>query len=146
MPGSLSWCATEPVTTFRSAVESKDVDAVSAMLADDVVFVSPVAFKPYTGRAITTAILRAVVQVFEDFRYVREVGGPAATGGRDHVLVFEATVDGLAVTGADFLRYDDQGRITELMVMVRPLRAAEALAARMGARFEQIQAEALANS
>ena len=127
--------------TFRSAVESGDVDAVTAMLADDVVFVSPVAFKPYPGKAITTAILRAVVQVFEDFRYVREIGEPE---GRDHVLVFEATVDGLAVTGADFLRYDDQGRIVELMVMVRPLRAAEALAARMGARFEQIQAEALA--
>lgn len=127
--------------TFRSAVESGDVDAVTAMLADDVVFVSPVAFKPYPGKAITTAILRAVVQVFEDFRYVREIGGPE---GRDHVLVFEATVDGLAVTGADFLRYDDQGSIAELMVMVRPLRAAEALAARMGARFDQIQAEALA--
>lgn len=129
------------MTTFRSAVESGDVDAVTAMLADDVVFVSPVAFKPYPGKAITTAILRAVVQVFEDFRYVREIGGPE---GRDHVLVFEATVDGLAVTGADFLRYDDQGSIAELMVMVRPLRAAEALAARMGARFDQIQAEALA--
>lgn len=129
------------MTTFRSAVESGDVDAVTEMLADDVVFVSPVAFKPYPGKAITTAILRAVVQVFEDFRYVREIGGPE---GRDHVLVFEATVDGLAVTGADFLRYDDQGSIAELMVMVRPLRAAEALAARMGARFDQIQAEALA--
>ena len=70
------------------------------MLADDVVFVSPVAFKPYHGRAITMAILRAVVRVFEDFRYVREVG---QAGGTDHVLVFEATVDGLAVTGADFL-------------------------------------------
>jgi ketosteroid isomerase-like protein len=129
------------VTTFRSAVEAGDVDAVAALLADDVVFVSPVAFKPYPGKAITTAILRAVVQVFEDFHYVREIGDPQ---GGDHVLVFEAAVDGLAVTGADFLRYDAQGRITELMVMVRPLRAAEALAARMGARFEQIQAEALA--
>lgn len=131
------------MTTFRSAVEAGDVDAVAALLADDVVFVSPVAFKPYPGRAITTAILRAVVQVFEDFRYVREIGGPE---GRDHVLVFEATVDGLSVTGADFLRYDAQGHIVELMVMVRPLRAAEALAARMGARFDQIQAEALAAS
>ena len=129
------------MTTFRNAVEAGDVEAVSALLADDVVFVSPVAFKPYTGKAITTAILRAVVQVFEGFRYVREVGD---VHGGAHVLVFEATVDGLAVTGADFLRYDDQGRIVELMVMVRPLRAAEALAARMGAQFDQIQAEALA--
>lgn len=113
--------------------------AVEAMLADDVVFRSPVAFKPYPGKAITAAILRAVVEVFEDFRYVREIGGD---GGADHALIFEASVDGLSLTGCDFLRYDDDGRIADFMVMVRPLRAAEALAARMAERFAQIQAAA----
>lgn len=125
--------------TFREAVEARDMAAVEAMLADDVVFRSPVAFKPYPGKAITAAILRAVVEVFEEFRYVREIGEP---GGLDHALVFEATVDGLSITGCDFLRYDDAGRIVDFMVMVRPLRAAEALAARMAERFEQIQAAA----
>ncbi len=123
--------------TFREAVEAADIDAVAAMLADDVVFRSPVAFKPYEGKAITVAILRAVVQVFEDFHYVREI--EAAAGG-EHALVFEASVDGLGVTGCDFLRWEG-GRIVDFMVMVRPLRAAEALAARMGERFDQILAE-----
>jgi hypothetical protein len=127
--------------TFREAVEARDMAAVEAMLADDVVFRSPVAFKPYPGKAITAAILRAVVEVFEDFRYVREIGG---ADGVDHALVFEATVDGLAITGCDFLRYDDAGRIADFMVMVRPLRAAEALAARMTERFAQIQEAAAA--
>ncbi|MDO8188647.1 nuclear transport factor 2 family protein [Conexibacter sp. JD483] len=122
--------------TFREAVEARDLAAVEAMLADDVVFRSPVAFKPYPGKAITAAILRAVIEVFEDFHYVREIGD---ADGVDHALVFEARVDGLAITGCDFLRYDDDGRIADFMVMVRPLRAAEALAARMTARFEQIQ-------
>lgn len=131
------------MTKFREAVEAGDIDAVEALLADDVVFHSPVAFKPYPGKPITAAILRAVIEVFEDFHYVREIGSPGAS---EHALVFEATVDDLAVTGCDFLRYDDAGRIVELMVMVRPLRAAEALAARMGERFEQIKAEALAAS
>lgn len=115
--------------------------AVGAMLADDVVFISPVAFKPYTGRPLAAAILRAVSGVFEDFHYVREIQD---AGGRDHALVFEATVDGLAITGCDHLRYDDDGRITEFMVMVRPLRAAEALARRMGELFDQIKDEATA--
>lgn len=123
--------------TFREAVEARDMDAVDALLSDDVVFRSPVAFKPYAGKAITSAILRNVVEVFADFHYVREVGADA-----DHVLVFEATVDGLALTGADFLRFDDDGKIVELMVMVRPLRAAEALAKEMGARFDRIAAMA----
>ena len=58
---------------FREAVEAGDLDAVEALLADDVVFTSPVVFKPYPGKAITASILRAVSQVFEDFRYEREL-------------------------------------------------------------------------
>lgn len=126
---------------FRAAVEARDEAAIEALLADNVVFTSPVAFKPYPGKAITAAILRAVIQVFEDFRYVREIGEADA---RDHALVFEAAVDGKQLTGCDFLHLDADGKIDELMVMVRPLSAATALAARMGERFEQIAAEATA--
>lgn len=121
-------------TNFREAIERRDLDAVEAMLADDVVFRSPVAFAPYPGKAITNAILRSVVEVFEDFRYVREIHD-----GAEHALVFEATVDGLAITGCDFLRLDADGRIIDFMVMVRPLSAAQALAARMAERYPDIQ-------
>lgn len=131
------------MTSFREAIDARDMDAVEALLADDVVFRSPVAFKPYEGKAITAAILRAVVEVFEDFHYVREIG---ASGDVDHALVFEAKVDGLAVTGCDFLRFDESGKIVDFMVMVRPLRAAEALAREMGARFEEIAKVAAQNS
>ena len=124
---------------FRQAVDARDLDAVAALLAPDVVFRSPVAHTPYQGRALTAAILRAVIEVFEDFHYVREIED---ADGHEHALVFTARVDGLELTGCDFLTLDDRGQITELMVMVRPLRAAEALAARMGERFEQIQASA----
>ena len=58
---------------FRKAVEERDEAAIQALLADDVVFTSPVAFKPYVGKPITAAILRGVLRVFEDFRYVREI-------------------------------------------------------------------------
>ncbi|MGV9613540.1 nuclear transport factor 2 family protein [Nocardia xishanensis] len=126
---------------FRAAVEARDEAAIEALLADNVVFTSPVAFKPYPGKAITAAILRAVIRVFEDFRYVREI---ADADGRDHAFVFEATVDGKQITGCDFLHFDEQGRIDEFMVMVRPLSAAQALAARMGEQFEQIKTEAAA--
>ncbi|MGI6876655.1 nuclear transport factor 2 family protein [Amycolatopsis sp. 3B14] len=124
---------------FREAVEARDQTRMAALLADDVVFTSPVAFKPYHGKTVTAAILRAVMRVFEDFRYVREIAG-----GRDHALVFEATVDGRQLTGCDFLHLDEQGRIDDFMVMVRPLSAATALAARMGEQFERINAEVAA--
>ncbi|MCX6399920.1 MAG: nuclear transport factor 2 family protein [Propionibacteriales bacterium] len=121
------------MSDFRAAVEARDVDAISAMLADDVTFRSPVAHKPYEGKAITAAILANVIEVFEDFHYVRELADD--TG---HALVFEAKVDGLQITGCDFLVLDDDGLITDFMVMVRPLKAAHALADAMGARFERI--------
>lgn len=125
------------VHPFRAAVEARDPAAMEAQLADDVVFTSPVAFKPYPGKAITAAILRGVMRVFEDFRYVREIAD-----GRNHALVFEATVDGKALTGCDFLHIDDDGLIDDFMVMVRPLSAATALAARMGDEFDRIASEA----
>ena len=112
---------------------------MEALLAEDVVFISPVAFTPYRGKAITAAILRGVVRVFEDFTYVREIANP---DGRDHALVFEATVDGKKCTGCDFLHFDDDGKIDEFMVMVRPLSAATVLAAWMGEQFDQIASEA----
>ena len=124
---------------FREAVEARDEAAMEALLADNVVFTSPVAFKPYPGKAITAAILRGVMRVFEDFRYIREI---ADADGRDHALVFEAMVDGKKITGCDFLHLDDQGKIDDFMVMVRPLSGATALSEAMAAQFEQIKQEA----
>ncbi|MER7668187.1 nuclear transport factor 2 family protein [Kitasatospora sp. NPDC096128] len=128
---------------FRAAVEAGDHDALQALLAEDVVFTSPVAFKPYPGKAMTAAILRGVGRVFEDFRYVREING---VDGRDRAFVFKAAVDGREVHGCDFLHFDEDGLIDELTVMVRPLSGAQALATAMGAQFERITAEALGAS
>ncbi|MFF2556445.1 nuclear transport factor 2 family protein [Nocardia sp. NPDC058058] len=129
------------MNSFRKAVEARDEQAIEALLADDVVFTSPVAFKPYPGKPVTAAILRGVLRVFQDFEYVREI---ADANGRDHALLFEATVDGKKINGCDFLKYDEHGKIVDFMVMVRPLSAAQALAAAMAGQFERIQQEAAA--
>jgi len=127
------------VHPFRKAVEANDHAAIEALLAENVVFSSPVAFKPYEGRAITAAILRGVSRVFTDFRYVREFAGE---DGRDHAFVFETKVGDKTLTGCDFLHLDADGRIDELMVMVRPLSAAMALSEAMNGQFERIAREA----
>ena len=124
---------------FRAAVEAHDLDAVEALLADDVVFTSPVVFKPYRGRAVTAAILRAVERVFEDFRYERVIG---EADGRDHALLFTARVGDREISGCDFLHLDASGHIDELTVMVRPLSGAQALQVAMAAQFERIAGEA----
>ncbi|WP_420037073.1 nuclear transport factor 2 family protein [Streptomyces sp. cg28] len=128
---------------FRKAVEANDHAAIEALLANDVVFTSPVVFKPYPGKAITAAILRGVTRVFEDFHYVREIHD---AGGRDHALVFAARVGDRELTGCDFLHVNDEGLIDEFTVMVRPLSGANALQAAMAAQFDQIAQEAAQES
>lgn len=128
------------VHPFRKAVEEHDEVAIQAMLADDVVFTSPVAFKPYAGKPITAAILRGVLRIFEDFRYIREIHD---SNGRDHAFVFETVVAGKKINGCDFLHFNDDGKIDEFTVMVRPLSGAMALSEAMGDEFPRIQQEAL---
>ena len=117
---------------FRAAIEARDVDAALALLSDEVVFRSPIVFKPYRGRGEVAAILTAVTRVFEDFSYTREIGAP---DGADHALVFEARVGDRQVEGCDFLHSDENGLIDEFVVMVRPLSGALALAEAMKAQL-----------
>jgi ketosteroid isomerase-like protein len=116
---------------FRSAVERKDLSAVGGLFAEDVAFRSPVVFKPYEGREALGLLLGTVVQVFEDFRYVDQV-----ESGDTAVLVFEARVGDKQVDGVDILRFDAEGRIAEMMVMVRPMSGMHALAEAMQERLE----------
>jgi hypothetical protein len=117
---------------FRSAIEARDVDAAVALMRDDVTFRSPAVFTPYAGREALRRILEAVLAVFEDFRYVREIG---ADGARDHALVFEARVGDQQVEGCDFIQLDEDGAISTFTVMVRPMSGAVALAEAMKAQL-----------
>jgi SnoaL-like domain len=121
---------------FRAAIEARDMDAAIALLSDDVVFRSPVVFKPYRGRDAVAVLLTAVSRVFEDFRYVRDIGAPDA---RDHALVFQARIGDRQIEGSDFLHLGQNGSIDELVVMVRPLSGALALADAMKAQLASAQ-------
>ena len=122
---------------FRSAVEAGDFDALPAFFAEDVVFHSPIAHKPYHGRETMGAILRAVSNVFEDLAYEREIG---ADGDADHALVFNARVGDLEINGCDFIHTRDDGLIDEFTVMLRPLKAVNAFAEKMAVEFAKATA------
>ncbi len=119
---------------FREAIEAGDHERVYELLAPDVVFNSPVVFRPYNGREAMAALLRAVSQVFEDFRYEREIG---VRGGRDHALVFTARIGDRTLQGCDFIHTDENGLIDEFTVMVRPLSGTLALAEAMKRMLEE---------
>ena len=123
---------------FRDAIEARDVEALEALLADDVVFRSPAVHKPYEGKLATSVVLRAVMRVFEDFVYTREIG---AEGGADHVLVFEATVGDRRIEGADFLHVREDGLIDDFRVMIRPLSGLNAVVEAMQAVLPDVMRE-----
>jgi SnoaL-like domain len=124
--------------TFRSAIEARDFDAVGRFFADDVVMRSPIARRPYCGREAVVGVLSVVSTVFEDFAYEREI---RSDSGGDHVLIFNARVDGLAIQGCDVLQYRKDGLIDQLTVMLRPLKAVLAFEARVRIEFERAMAK-----
>jgi SnoaL-like domain len=120
---------------FRAAAEAKDFSKVEELFSPDVVFRSPAVFRPYEGLDALKVLLGAVVQVFEDFRYLDQV-----ETGDSAVLVFEARVGDRELNGVDVLRFGEDGLIAEMMVMIRPLSGLQALVEEMGRRFEAASA------
>ena len=118
---------------FRAGVEARDHTAMVEALAPDVVFHSPITFKPFEGREAVGGLLGVVMGTFEDFEYTDELDADGVKA-----LVFRARVGDKQVEGLDLLRFDDEGKIADFTVMVRPLSAALALAERVGKGLEQI--------
>lgn len=122
----------DPLRRWHDAVRLQDVGALDALLADDAVFHSPVVHTPQRGKALATRYLSAALQVLANptFRYVRELVGPS-----DAVLEFEVELDGIHVNGVDLIRWNEDGRISDFKVMIRPLKAIQAVQERMAAAF-----------
>ena len=116
---------------FRRAAETKDLDLLRETLAEDVVLHSPILFKGFEGRDLAMVVLSNVIEVFEDFRYLDEVHGDGTV-----VLRFAAKVDGkFEIEGIDYLTLGADGRVTDLTVFLRPLKAVTAFNERMSARL-----------
>jgi SnoaL-like domain len=115
---------------FRRAAEAKDLDLLRESLAEDVVLHSPILFKGFEGRDVAIMVLSHVTQVFEDLRYVDEL-----TGEDTVTLRFKAKVGDYEIEGIDFLELDPDGRVAELTVFLRPLKAVHAFNERMTARL-----------
>lgn len=126
----------DTLAIWHQLVESRNVRGLDALLSDQVVFHSPVVHTPQVGKAVTTQYLGAAFHVFfnETFHYVRET-----TGSRNAVLEFQVHIDGVSVNGVDIISWDDEGRIIEFKVMIRPLKAINLIHQKMGAMLQAQQ-------
>jgi len=118
---------------WHRIVRERDPDGLDDLLADEVVFHSPVVHTPQRGKPLTAMYLGAAVLVLGNptFRYVREV-----VGASEAVLEFVVEVDGIEINGVDMIRWNDAGRITDFKVMVRPLKAINLLHQKMAAMLQ----------
>ena len=123
------------LSTWHELVRTKNTKGLSSVLADKVVFYSPVVYTPQAG-TITLQYLSAAFHVFfnESFRHVRELTGP-----RDAVLEFQVEIDGISVNGVDMIRWDDEGKIVEFKVLIRPLKALNLIHQKMAATLQAKQ-------
>jgi hypothetical protein len=119
---------------WHEVVLERNPDRLDALLADDVVFHSPVVHTPQRGKTIVRRYLQAAMHVLGNahFHYEREI-----VGERDALLEFVTELDGVVVNGVDLIRWDDAGRIVDFKVMVRPLKAVQAVHERMAAMLQR---------
>jgi hypothetical protein len=117
------------MSRWHEIVKSKEAAALSAILADEVVFESPVVHTPQVGKAITFKYLHAALHVLnnDSFHYLNEWHE-----SKSAVLEFQSTIEGVVVNGVDIISWNDAGLITHFKVMVRPLKAVNKLHEMMG--------------
>lgn len=118
---------------WHQGLESKDSNFLDEILDDSCVFTSPIVFKPIEGKEMSKLYLMGAGQTFDmgRFRYVREL-----VDGLDTVLEFETYIDDISVNGVDIIRWNEEGRITDFKVMIRPLQAIGALQKKMSEALE----------
>ena len=135
-----------PIERWHHIVRERDFASLDGLLAEDVVFHSPIVHTPQRGKALTQLYLQAAFGVFagdrvgadgqpvpSPFRYVREV-----IGERDAALEFETEMDGIHVNGIDLIRWNDAGAIVDFKVMIRPLKAVHQVHALMKRMIESM--------
>jgi hypothetical protein len=121
----------EQLALWHKFVATQDAAILENLLADEVQFHSPFIWKPKDGKQKTAHILKTVTNVFEEFKYVREIFGE-----NDWALEFEAKIGGLTMRGIDLIKLNDDGKIIDFEVMVRPANALQVLGIEMGKRLQ----------
>jgi len=129
----------QTLKNWHKMLETGDNSLLADILAEDVVFHSPVVHTPQVGKPITTLYLSAASDVLggDNFHYLREV-----VDGNHAILEFQTEIDGIKVNGVDMISFDDAGKINDFKVMVRPLKAINLVHQKMGEMLQQMAPKA----
>lgn len=129
--------AAKGIAAWHKVIEGgSDPQALADILRDDAVFHSPVVHTPQVGKPIVMAYLTAAGATLgnDNFTYLREV-----VDGETAVLEFQTEMDGIQINGIDMITFDDDGKIKDFKVMVRPLKAINKVWEMMAAQLERMK-------
>ncbi|MEW6130339.1 MAG: nuclear transport factor 2 family protein [Acidobacteriota bacterium] len=116
----------QALANWHECVKTRNMNALGELLADEARFHSPFLWKPKEGKTLTASYLTAASMVLEDFHYHREM-----TDGTSWTLEFSARVGEFSLKGVDLIRFNEDGKIVEFEVMIRPFKGLTALAEAM---------------
>lgn len=123
---------------WHQFIETKNPKILDDLLANEVIFYSPIVWAPQEGKQITKLYLMAALEVFggenADFKYVKEV-----IGNNQFILEFVTIIDGVTVNGVDMVEVNDEEKIISFKVMVRPLKAINKVHEKMGEMLEKLK-------
>ena len=123
------------ISSWHKVMKNYELDDLDNILSEDVVFFSPVVFKAMNGREITKMYLSAAGKSFnlEKFQYTNEIHN-----GMHSILEFETFIDDISVNGVDMIEWDEDGKIVNFKVMVRPLKAVQKVQQKMVEALESL--------
>tara|TARA_B100001059_G_C17588398_1_gene453377 strand:+ start:126 stop:584 length:459 start_codon:yes stop_codon:yes gene_type:complete len=121
---------------WHEGLVSNDPKLLDEILDESCIFTSPIVFKPIEGKEMSKLYLMGAGQTFDmdRFKYVREL-----VDGLDSVLEFETYIGDISVNGVDIIRWNDEGKIVDFKVMIRPLQAIGALQEKMSQALKALK-------
>ena len=127
--------AKDLIHKWHEVVGSDNLNLLDKIIAEDAVFSSPVVFTPMEGKEITMMYLHAAGDSFnmEKFKYTREIHD-----GMNSVLEFETYIDDISVNGVDMIEWNEDGKITNFKVMIRPFKAVQKVQKKMVEALESL--------
>ena len=127
--------AKDLIHKWHEVVGSDDLTLLDKIIAEDAVFSSPVVFTPMEGKQITMMYLHAAGDSFnmEKFKYTKEIHD-----GMNSVLEFETYIDDISVNGVDIIEWNEDGKICNFKVMIRPFKAVQKVQEKMIAALESL--------
>ena len=127
--------AKELIHKWHKVMKNSELDLLNEIIADDATFSSPVVFKPMLGKEITMMYLSAAGQSFnmEKFQYTKEIHDEM-----NSVLEFETYIDEISVNGVDIIEWNEDGKIVNFKVMIRPFKAVQKVQQKMVEALESL--------